>query len=220
MTATQEIRSVDRDLLVVMRMGDAFRVEELTQSLGVTATAIRQRIERLLADGLIEREKVVAGRGRPTFQYRMTPCGHQAVGANPSELTSAMWRSILEIDDSEMRSSMLQSVAKKMGQQYAKSIESIADSDDSSLHNRMQSLSALMSTQQIAASVSCCSDLPVLDMNACPYPSLTADANDRAMCKLEEQMLSEALGSPVHLSSCRLDGDACCQFSATESTMN
>jgi predicted ArsR family transcriptional regulator len=34
------------------------------------------------------------------------------------------------------------------------------------------------------------------------------------MCRLEEQMISEALGQPVHLSSCRLDGDACCQFSA------
>ena len=218
MTATHQIRSVDRELLVAMRTGDAFRVEELTRSLGVTATAIRQRIERLLDDGMIERQKVVSGRGRPTFRYRITSVGHQAAGANPTELTNALWRSILEIDDPELRSSMLRSVATKMGQQYADALESMTDCEDPSLQDRMKNLSSLMSAQQIAASVSCCSNLPVLDINACPYPSLTADATDRAMCKLEEQMLSEALGSPVHLSSCRLDGDACCQFSATEST--
>lgn len=50
MAATHEIRSVDRELLVAMRIGDAFGVGELTQTVGVTATAIRQRIERLLAD--------------------------------------------------------------------------------------------------------------------------------------------------------------------------
>lgn len=218
MTATQEIRSVDRELLVVMRTGDAFGVEGLTQALGVTATAIRQRIERLLGDGMIEREKVVGGRGRPTFQYRITSCGHQAAGANPSGLTNAMWRSILEIDDPELRSAMLGAVASKLGQHYADSLSAMADCDDDSLQDRLQRLSSLMSSQQIASSVSCCNDLPVLDITACPYPSLTAEANDRAMCKLEEQMLSEALGSPVHLSSCRLDGDACCQFSAAEST--
>ena len=52
-----------------MRGGEAWGVGELTELLGVTATAVRQRIERLLEMGLIEREKVVAGRGRPTFRY-------------------------------------------------------------------------------------------------------------------------------------------------------
>ena len=41
---------------------------------------------------------------------------------------------------------------------------------------------------------------------------MTDSSDDRSMCRLEEQMLSEALGQPVELSSCRLDGDACCQF--------
>ena len=45
----------------------------------------------------------------------------------------------------------------------------------------------------------------------------TDESDQRAMCRLEEQMISEALGQPVHLSSCRLDGDSCCQFSAVES---
>jgi predicted ArsR family transcriptional regulator len=213
MTATPEIRSVDRELLVAMRSGEAFGVGELTQSLGVTATAIRQRIERLLEHGWIEREKVVAGRGRPTFQYRITLSGHQAAGANPSELAGAMWQAILDVDDPAIRSAMLRSVASKLGRQYA---DALANCEEDSLQVRLQKLSSALSAQLIASTVSGSGDLPVLDITACPYPSLTAASEDRAMCKLEEQMLSEALGSPVHLSSCRLDGDSCCQFSAGE----
>lgn len=217
MTMTQEVRSVDRDLLVAMRSGEALGVEELTKALGVTATAIRQRIERLLGQGLVEREKVVVGRGRPTFRYRITLAGNQATGANPSELAGAMWRAILDVDDPDLRDTMLQSVAKKLGKQYADALRCLGEEDgDPSLESRLQKLSTIMTGQQIAATVSDDGVLPVLDIVACPYPSLTAASADRAMCKLEEQMLSEALGHPVQLSSCRLDGDSCCQFSAKE----
>ena len=57
-------------------------------------------------------------------------------------------------------------------------------------------------------------ELPVVDMGSCPFPTLTDLSEDRSMCRLEERMISEAVGQPMRLSSCRLDGDSCCQFSA------
>ena len=78
---------------------------------------------------------------------------------------------------------------------------------------RVQRLSAKLSERHIPAGVSHLGVLPVLDMEACPYPLLMDESDDRAMCRLEEQMISEALGQEVQLSSCRLDGDSCCQFS-------
>ena len=86
-----------------MRNGESFAVGELTDLLGVTATAVRQRIERLLELDLIEREKVVAGRGRPTFRYRLTVTGHRDAGANPADLADAMWREIVAVEDDEIR---------------------------------------------------------------------------------------------------------------------
>ena len=223
-----EIRLVDRELLLEMRSGDAFGIGELTDAMGVTATAVRQRIERLLTGGLLDREKVVAGRGRPTYHYRLTQAGHRVAGADPTELANALWQVILEIEDPNLRTAMLQSVAEKLGRHYASALavfrgtnhhsSPIDDSDkadsegDDSLQIRLQQLAAIMSASQIATSVSQVDDLPVLDICACPYPTLTSDSNDREMCRLEEQMLSEALGRSIHLCSCRLDGDACCQF--------
>lgn len=195
-----------------MRDGDAWGIGELTEALGVTATAVRQRIERLLEMGLIDREKVVAGRGRPTFRYRLTISGHRDAGANPADLADAMWREIVAVEDATIRNQLLSAVAARLGQQFASQVGS--DQSEDSFQQRMEKLSEAMSSRQMVTAVTTAGELPVLDIGLCPFPTLTDASEDRAMCRLEEQMISEALGQPVHLSSCRLDGDDCCQFSA------
>ncbi|WP_246146716.1 helix-turn-helix transcriptional regulator [Rubripirellula lacrimiformis] len=213
---TEELRTVDRKLLLAMRGGDAIGVGELTDILGVTATAIRQRIERLLELGLIDREKLVAGRGRPTYKYFLTVAGHSAAGANPVELADSMWREILLIEDQPVRRQVLSGVASRLGKKFAAEMGTDGDTNES-LESRITRLSEVMTARHMVTVVTQTGELPVLDIGACPYPSLTGTTDDRAMCRLEEEMISEALGTPVHLSSCRLDGDSCCQFSAAGS---
>lgn len=211
----ENLRSVDRELLVAMRDGEAKSIGDLTESLGVTATAIRQRIERLLEMGLIDREKIVAGRGRPTFRYKINLEGHRRAGANAGHLADALWRELLAIQDQQLRQQLLSSVAARLGKQYAEAVGE-ASGEEGSFESRMHRLTEVLASQQMEAEVTHRGNLPVLDIGACPYPSLTDESDQRAMCRLEEQMISEALGRPVHLSSCRLDGDSCCQFSAVE----
>ncbi len=213
-----EVRSVDRDLLLALRGEGALGVGELTQVLGVTATAVRQRIERLLSMGLIEREKVVAGRGRPTFRYRLTIAGHRQAGADLAVLADALWEEIVTMPDSEARERLLSGVATRLGRQFAEQMRAqverwSVEDEDAPLADRLERLSAVLTSRQVETGVSQWGDLPVLDLGSCPYPSLTEASEDRAMCRLEEKMFSEALGQPVHLSRCRLDGDQCCQFS-------
>ena len=68
----------------MLRREEVVGVGELTDRLGVTATAVRQRIDRLLELELIDREKFVAGRGRPTFRYRLTVVGASSGGGESS----------------------------------------------------------------------------------------------------------------------------------------
>jgi predicted ArsR family transcriptional regulator len=224
---SEDLRTVDRELLEAMRgidvagqhgcagdseHQDSVGIGQLTEQLGVTATAVRQRIDRLLEMGLIEREKIVHGRGRPTYRYRMTVTGHRRSGANPIDLAEAMWREILAIPDPEAREHVLAGIAGRLGRQYAAEMPTVEA--DATFEQRMHHLSQLMAARHISAEVSNSGDLPVLDICNCPYPSLTDSSEQRAMCHLEEQMISEALGQEVHLSSCFLDGDTHCQFTA------
>ena len=126
---SQELRSVDRELLAAMRSGETLGVGELTEQLGVTATAVRQRIERLLESGLIDREKVVAGRGRPTYRYRLTVTGHRKSGADSADLADAMWREILALEDKSVRNQLVSSIATRLGRQFALQFESSQATD-------------------------------------------------------------------------------------------
>jgi predicted ArsR family transcriptional regulator len=229
------VRASDSELIQLLREGQPQTIDDLKRGLGVTATAVRQRIERLLEAGLIERQKVVAGRGRPVFRYALTVDGHRYAGADASEFAEAMWREIMLLRDSPIRKRLISSIARRLGRMYAERLghrvsggggasESDANATSRSLEDRMRSLSLVLSRHQIQAGVHVAASkaamLPVLDIGACPYPTLRDNPSDRSLCKMEEEMFSEALGAPVHLTSCRLDGDHCCQFSpvAVEST--
>ncbi|MEO1530134.1 MAG: ArsR family transcriptional regulator, partial [Planctomycetota bacterium] len=213
--SSEPLRSIDRDLLKVMRGGELFGVGDLTEALAVTATAIRQRLERLLESGLIEREKVVAGRGRPTYRYRITDQGKRHTGADATALAEAMWVEVMSLEDAALREQMLTSIASRLGKEYAAQMD-----PDAPLADRMRLLSELLATKRVATDVKADGELPVLDINSCPYPTLADASTDYWMCRLEERVLSEALGKPVQLSRCCLDGDSCCQFTPSETESN
>lgn len=207
------LRPLDTQLLRAFGRAQAMGIGELIEALGVTATAIRQRLQRLLDEGLIERQKVIAGRGRPAYEYRLTPAGRRCAGADPSPLAEAMWQEILQLADVGSRRKLLAGVAKRLGQDYA---QSIGAGTSVSLAEKMRRLGDVLAAQQVAThcgdSGEGTAELPLLDIRACPYPALRDAAADRSMCQLEAEIFSEALGAPVHLSHCVLDGDASCHF--------
>ena len=74
-------------------------VQELCAALGVTATAIRQRLVRLQGRGLIARTVLRAGRGRPHHNYVVTDAGQRELGDNYSELALLLWEELQQIDE-------------------------------------------------------------------------------------------------------------------------
>jgi predicted ArsR family transcriptional regulator len=203
----EPIRPVDQLVLDLLRREQGLSIQELMDRLEVTATAIRQRVERLEAAGLIEKKKRAVGRGRPQYNYFLTDMGWRQAGVTYSELAISLWNAIGEIDDQSLKSQIVERVAQKMGDCYK------AELPDASIGERMRSLAGVLSTRKVPASYLYDKDLPVLEVHACPYPGLVDSDGDRSVCQLEQEALSQALGHEVQLSKCRLDGHGCCQFS-------
>lgn len=199
----------DRRLVEHLRRNGAASVGDLVDLLGVTATAVRQRLNRLMAEGLIERKlaedpEKPASRGRPSYHYQLTQQGLEA-GDNYTDLARAMWEEIRAIPDPEVRVGLVKRLASKLATQYA---DSTGDSED--LAERMRRLMRVMGEREVPVDIDESGDLPVLTMLACPYPELAAE--DRSVCSMEKVMISEVLGQGVKLSECRLDGGGCCSF--------
>jgi len=206
MTTTPE--TSDLQFLDLLRKQGPLSVTELVAKTGVTATAVRQRLNRLLRQGLIEREAKAGSRGRPSHKYQLTDLGRKSSGANFADLAVALWQEVREIKDREIRRGLLQRLSKRMAEAYAPQIVG------ESLDERMESLAGMFTARQMPFDVEVKTEndrsLPVLSAHACPYPALAEQ--DQSICALERMMFSELLGENVRLSNCRLNGDACCTF--------
>ena len=197
----------DIAILDLMRKRGALSVSELADAMEVTATAVRQRLTRLMGQGYIERSTIRAGRGRPSHQYTLTDKGRRKTGANFADLSIALWQEIREIKDPEVRRGLLQRISQRLAGLYASQV------NGATIEERMLSLSDLFEERQIPFSVELTEELPVLTVLACPYPSLAEQ--DRGVCAMEQSLFSALLGKDVHLTKCRLDGENCCSFELT-----
>jgi len=194
----------DLGLLDLLRKHGPLGVAQLTTAMEVTATAVRQRLTRLLAQGDIEREAQRTSRGRPVHRYQLTEKGRRRAGANFADLAIALWQEIREIKDPEVRRGLLQRIGGRLATLYASRVTG------SNLDERLESLAAIFRERQIPFDVERRNDLPLLQARACPYPDLAEQ--DRTVCSMERLMFSQLVGENLRLSNCRLDGHSCCTF--------
>ena len=89
----------DDRLLELVRTNEPQSVSELTNMLGVTSTAVRQRLSRLMAQGMIQRQLVRRGRGRPSHHYDLTEKARRQVGSNFADLAMVLWEQIRSVRD-------------------------------------------------------------------------------------------------------------------------
>lgn len=198
------IESSDAAVLDLLRKSGPLSVAQLAVAMNVTATAVRQRLTRLLARGDIQRAVERSGRGRPGHRYDLTEKGRRRTGANFADLAIALWQEVREIKDPDIRRGLLARLSGRLSALYSGQVRG------SSAEERMQSLAELFRERRIPFDVERTHDLPVLHARACPYPELAEQ--DRSVCSMERMMFSELVGENLRLSQCRLDGHNGCTF--------
>jgi len=198
-------RDTDAAVVDLLRGDISLGIGDLATRLGVTATAVRQRLDRLMRVGLVERSTVAKPRGRPAHAYRLTAAGRRLGGDNFRDLAMVLWREVRGIPDVSVRRGLLRRIAGGLADACRDRIDGDTPAD------RMAGLAALMNERNMACSVEH-GDLPVLTTYSCPYPDLAEE--DRSVCAAERLMIQELVGTAVRLSECRLDGAPCCRFTA------
>ncbi|MEE2989752.1 MAG: MarR family transcriptional regulator [Planctomycetota bacterium] len=198
------ILASDVAILDLLRQQDQMTVVQLTEAIGVTATAVRQRLVRLLDQELIKRSTMPSVRGRPRHVYRLTTKGRRRTGENFADLAIALWHEIQEIEDPVVRGGLATRISRRLASMYADKVAG------DSLEQRMQAVKALFEDRQLPVAVDASASLPVISVETCPYPDLAE--HDREVCNMEGMLFSEMLGVQMNLTSCQLDGDCSCTF--------
>ncbi len=199
-----EAPNSDADLLDLIRIAGPLSVSELADAMEVTATAVRQRLTRLMNQSMIEREAIRAGRGRPKHRYSLTDKGMRQTGSNFTDLALALWGEIKTAGNEKVGRDLLRRISRALAAGYASQIQGETPDE------RLQSLSELLNQRRIPTSVGTNAGHSTLTAHACPYPSLAEQ--DKSICQMEKMMFSELIGNAVELTRCRLDGGGECRF--------
>lgn len=187
----------------LQRRGTA-TVKELETALNVTATAVRQQLMSLMADGFIEQRTVNVGRGRPKHVYSLTDQGRALFPRHYDEFTTTLLREILIAEGPAKVQELLDRLSKRMADQYSQQIGASLPGE------RALALTELLNAKGILAEVQFQPDGIVFHEYTCPYFELARE--HRGICDMEQDMLERVINKPVALVSCTLDGHHGCRF--------
>jgi DeoR family transcriptional regulator, suf operon transcriptional repressor len=190
-------------LTLLQRKGTA-TVKELEDAMEVTATAVRQQLNVLLAEGFIEQRTENIGRGRPKHVYSLTAKGRALFPHHYDEFTNSLLREILLVEGPGKVEELLGRMSRRMAEQYSQQIVARLPQE------RAQALTELLKAKGIMAEVQFESDSIVFREYTCPYYELARE--HRAICDMEQDMIGQVMNQPVELVSCTLDGHHGCQF--------
>lgn len=207
----------DQAILGFMRTVAAASILDLAERLGVTDTAVRQRLTRLMDRGLVERFAVREGRGRPKHVYRLTESGQRASGANLEDLAVALWMEVASLPDETLRDRLMQGVIDRLVALYLPEVVG------TSVEQRLRSVVELFNRRGIpfafermddgAAVTTPCGEQPYvagrLVVVGCPYPGLKDQS--RWVCRMEQQLFQRLVGVPL-VDVTQPHGGGCCSF--------
>lgn len=190
-------------LTILQRLGKA-TVKDLEAVLGVTATAVRQQLTVLSAEEYVDQRAENIGRGRPKYVYFLTEQGRALFPHHYDEFTNSLLREILLTEGPQKVQDLLGRLSKRMAEQYARQIAGDAPAE------RMIALSELLNAKGIMADVQFDADGITFREFTCPYYELARE--HRAICDMEQGMISQVVNQPVALVACSLDGHHGCHF--------
>jgi predicted ArsR family transcriptional regulator len=199
----QTLDRADNQFLGQMHRLGPGTVLDLGQALGVTATAIRQRLSRLEGAGMVARRLERAGRGRPHYVYELTPKGLRELGDNYGDLALILWREIHRIPDRAIREPLVERVRDALVRRFG-------PIEGHSLDERLRRFRDALAGHGYDVEIAQENGLPILRENSCPYQELADE--DRGICDLEQEVFQRVLGMEVKLTHCCKDGHRCCEF--------
>ena len=199
-----QLSESDQTMIGLLRGSPAMTVCQLVDEMGVTATAIRQRLTKLMALGLVDRSHAAEGRGRPSHYYELTDEGRKSLANNLGDLAVVLWQEVEKIENPETRQRVISGVVERLAEKYQ------SETTGETVEERMQSVVRMFAARQIPISLETSEGLPVIKVDGCLYPTLASESHD--ICNMEKELLSRVIGQPIDRCQCRQDGDQCCSF--------
>jgi DeoR family transcriptional regulator, suf operon transcriptional repressor len=182
-------------------------VAELTRAAGVTRTAVTEQLDELTAAGFVERTtQRLSSRGRPRHLYTPTRAALVLLFAGNQRLVvPAIWHAIHDLGGEELTHKILKRVSRSLADYYNTKITAKKPQE-----RLRQLMGQLVAEGGMLEAVEDEEGRVVVCKRSCPFISMVDE--ERSVCYIDLEMMSEVVGKPVKQIACRHDGAPCCKF--------
>lgn len=200
--------SASRKLLDILVRHGPMTVRQLTRALGVTATAVRQSISRLLTDGWIVRTQRRGPTGRPADVFAVSPRAARAYGTRPQDASKALVDAIM----GELGLPAGRHVLRRAGRGLAARLRPRVG--EGSPRERLRKLAECLSEDGDIAEAKPADGEIRLRVFNCPYGGRPDEHGE--ICEMERAAFSELVGQPLRLAVRHAERRPYCEFHLKE----
>jgi predicted ArsR family transcriptional regulator len=181
-------------------------IDELSQAIGVTRTAVRQHLAALLRDGLVAPGDVRPSGGRPNRLYVLTDAGKEAFPRHYSWFAQLLVEAIADEHGVAGLRTRLGRIASGVVEPLRARVPEIATS-----RQQVATLSELMDELGYDARVVRDVDgMPTIEADNCVFHELAL--RNREVCNFDLALMSGFTGQRVELHECMARGGQVCRF--------
>lgn len=188
-------------LQYLQRAGEA-TVKDLATLLGVSATAARDHLVHLQAEGLISVRTERHGPGRPRLVYTLSDEARSRFPKQYDRLITGLLRELIAQEGADKVEQLLERVSRRLADEYADRMAGTRVSE------RLDELRRLLEQRGVPAEVA--EDGDGIRLFACPFYDIAQDHPE--VCSMERQMIEYALGEKLALESTIREGAHTCRF--------
>jgi DeoR family transcriptional regulator, suf operon transcriptional repressor len=177
-------------------------VKDLAALLGVSATAVREHLVHLQAEGLVEARAERNGPGRPRLIYTLSDVARSRFPKQYDRLITGLLRELIALEGPDKVDQLLERVSRRLADEYS---DRMAGSD---VPARLGELHRLLELRGVPAEVA--EDGDGIRLFACPFYDVAQDYPE--VCSMERQMIEYVLGEKLALESSIREGAHTCRF--------
>jgi len=206
-------RNTREHIILELKQSGSLTTKDLAESVGISNTAVRQVLNALQAESIVESRPVRRGQGRPSHVYSLTQSGHDLFPDAYDTLAMELLESLREVGGEEMVRGLMAKQIEKKEERYRVLMEG------RSVGEKLARLRQLLDRDGYMAEVVAEGDksLALMEHN-CPIQRIAEEHPE--LCAHEMRLMARLLGVDLQRTQHILSGDHCCCFELDEAEEN
>jgi predicted ArsR family transcriptional regulator len=213
-SATGPGSSLRHAILVRLRHDGPTSPEQLAAGLGASRTGVLQQLRALETAGLVERQTVRHGVGRPRHIYDVTPDAQDLFPTNYEGLAASLLVAIGTVGGDTLLEEVFTARRRQLGEKIRRELDERVG-PNASLADRVRGLAVIQDEQGYLCEMSQTAD-GSLELRECNCAIFDVAKRTDLACQAELDLFRQVLGAKVVRRSHIASGDRCCSYAISE----